>query len=73
MGMASAHACKYAVTGDEKHKKEAMRFLDEAAKLPQTPEFAKSRERMLYRLHSRKIIDRKEFEKQFPNGWKPEK
>jgi hypothetical protein len=72
LGMASAHACKYAVTGKEQHKKEAMKFLDDAAKWPQSPESAKFRERIEHRLHTRTILERKEFEKQFPNGWKPE-
>jgi len=73
MSMASAHACKYVVTGDEKHKIESQRFLDEAAKLPQSPNAEEYRQRIAYRLHARTILTRKQFHEQFPNGWKPEK
>jgi hypothetical protein len=28
-------------------------------------------DRILYRLETREIIDRKEFQRRFPDGWKP--
>jgi hypothetical protein len=70
--MASALACKYATTGDEAFKKQSLEYLDRARKAPglKPAEFADLEERILYRLESREIIDRKEFKKRFPNGWK---
>ncbi len=71
--VASAHACKYAVTGQESHKQEAMKYLDAATKDSGTPEAAEYRQRILHRLHTREVINKKEFDRRYPHGWKPEK
>lgn len=71
-GVASAHACKYAVTGDAAHKQQALHYLDLATKSAKGPEFAEYRQRILYRLHSREIVNKKEYDRRFPNGWDPE-
>ena len=70
--VASAHACKYAVSGLESHKQEAMKLLESASRQSQDPEFPQYRQRILHRLHTREIITRKEFEQRFPQGWSPE-
>lgn len=73
-GMASAYACKYAVTGQEEFKEQALHFLDEASKVKadQEAQFKDYSERILYRLSSREIISRTEYKRRFPNGWQAE-
>lgn len=70
--VASAYACKYALTGDEKFKEQSLEALEQARTLSKGgPQFAayEQRMRILHRLHSREIIKRKEFFERFPNGW----
>ena len=68
--MASAYACKYAVTGDEQFKEESLKKLEEARSVAGNNEvFEEYQQRILHRLYTREIIKRDEFIKRFPNGW----
>jgi tetratricopeptide (TPR) repeat protein len=75
--VASAYACKYAQSGDEQFKKISLESLDKARALAKKSamdkEFEEYEQRILHRLHTREIIDRKEFVQKFPNGWQPPK
>lgn len=69
--VASAYSCKYAVTGEEDFKQQALNILDKAREMPNRSEFFEEYEdRILHRLHTREIIDRKQFKARFPNGWR---
>jgi hypothetical protein len=69
--VASAYACKFAVTGDEQFREKSLKTLETARTLSRTdPSFKEYEQRILHRLYSREIIKRKEFLKRFPNGWK---
>jgi tetratricopeptide (TPR) repeat protein len=68
--VASAYACKYAVTGNEEFRNEALKNLDRASKAAgKNPESADYRERILHRLDTREIITREEFSRRFPHGY----
>lgn len=68
--VASAHACLYAQSGKEEDKLQALNYLSKARQIDSVSKEVKEYYNMIeYRLHSRKIIRRKEFQKQFPNGW----
>jgi hypothetical protein len=68
--LASALACKYAVTGDTGFREQAILCLAQAEEMAKdNPEFKEYDERIRYRLHSREIITSKEFHERFPNGW----
>ena len=74
MKLASAYACKYAETQDEQHKTKSMTTLESAKTLassqPEEKEyFAEYEMRILYRLHTREIINKDEFYKRYPDGW----
>jgi tetratricopeptide (TPR) repeat protein len=71
--VASAYACKYAVTGAEEHHREALKNVDKASQLSPSnePQLAEYRHRILYRLDTREIISRDEFKRRFPNGYQP--
>lgn len=70
--VASAYACHYAIHGDQISRKTAEAKLEEAKKLNDKQLQADNyEERIRYRLESREIINREEFVKRFPNGWKP--
>ena len=76
-GAASAHAAKYAATGDPDHKQKALEFLDQAAakqgNSPDLQEYLQEYQpRIRYRLQTREIIDKKEYDRRFPQGWKEE-
>jgi hypothetical protein len=75
--LSSAYSCKYAVTGDNSYKEKSLSELEKARQLLKTEKEKKSFEehkpRILYRIESREIITRQEFQKRFPNGWKSEK
>jgi len=73
LGVASAHACRYAVNGDEAMKALAERQIEIASKMQgaEGPQFAEYVDRIRYRLETREIISRSEFVRRFPNGWKP--
>lgn len=73
--VASAYACKYAVTGSEEYKIKSLAALDLARDVsqeyPASKEyFTEYEDRILHRLASRKIIDREAFKEKFPDGWK---
>ncbi len=69
--VASAYACKFAVTGDEQFRKKSLEILDKAKTLSKAdPYFSEYERRILHRLYSREIITRSEFQKRFPDGWK---
>ena len=71
-GVASAHACKYAVSGDVLQKQQALHYLDLATQKDKGPQVAEYRQRILHRLQSREIIEKEEFDRRFPHGWNPE-
>jgi hypothetical protein len=69
-GVASALACKYAVTGDPEYRKQAEQMLEKAKVLAQQSPQAKAAfeeyaERIRYRLESRVIIDKPEYDRRF--------
>jgi len=69
--VASAYACKYAETGNEEFKAKSLAALDRARSASeQGPTFAEYEDRILYRLHTREVINRRTFKERFPNGWK---
>ncbi|MEN6426931.1 MAG: hypothetical protein ABFE13_16370 [Phycisphaerales bacterium] len=69
-GLASALACKYAVTGDDVFRKEALACLEQAKELAKNdPAFQEYEDRIRYRIHSQEIITRSEFHQRFPKGW----
>jgi hypothetical protein len=73
-GVASAYACKYAVSGDETQKAAALAHLEKAQKAGGDPAAFKEYEgRIRYRLATREIIDKKEYDRRFPQGWNGEK
>ncbi len=70
--VASAYACKYAVSGNQEFRSEALKNLDKASKMAgKDPDAAAYRERILHRLDTREIISHKEFEQRFPHGYQP--
>jgi tetratricopeptide (TPR) repeat protein len=73
-GVASAYACKYAITGNEKYRKESLKRLDQARKLagPNNPEMQEYAQRIEHRLDTRQILKREEYQKRFPSGYHPE-
>jgi hypothetical protein len=76
-GLASALACKYAVTGESSFKAESMRCLEEArglgGRLPDANEFREYEERILHRIETRQIIPKKEYDRLYraPGGGPP--
>jgi hypothetical protein len=69
-GVASALACKYAVTGDPELRQQAEQMLDKAQALAQqSPQskagFDEYSERIRYRLQTRDIIDKEEYDRRF--------
>ena len=71
-GVASALACKYARDGDPNDKKMALELLQRAKALPEgADQIAPYEQRILFRLETREIIDRDEFDRRFPGGWSP--
>jgi len=72
--VASAFACKYAETGEEAFREEALRHLDKARALANgDPAFTEYEQRILHRIDTREIIKAEEFHRRFPDGWTPEK
>jgi hypothetical protein len=69
--VASALACKYAATGEETYKTEAMATLREAERLAgdRREQFSEYQERILYRLKTREILTKKEYDRKVhPSG-----
>lgn len=70
--VASALACVYAVRGDEPLRRRAEAKLQEAKNLGgDALKESRYEERIRHRLHTREVINRQEFARRFPNGWKP--
>jgi hypothetical protein len=69
--VASACACKFAAEGLDEFKQQALESIakGDAAGGQQQPDSAAFRQRILYRIHAREIIDGEEFDKRFPQGW----
>ena len=68
--VASAYACIFADKGDEGARQNALLYLNRARMIDSTSDEMKDYyNKVEYRISSRKIISRKEFDKQFPNGW----
>lgn len=67
-GVASAYACKYAVTGDDSFKRLSLDFLDSARRRAgkDNPDFAEYEARIQHRLATREIIDAAEYHRRFP-------
>jgi hypothetical protein len=72
--VASAYACKYAVTDDEQFKQQSLDLLNKSKSMFEKKggldRFEEYEDRILYRIETREIISRNEFNKKFPNGWK---
>ncbi len=70
--VASALACRYAVTGEAAYREEALVLLAKAESLagPDDPAYLEYEGRILYRLDSRKIIEKAEYDAMFPEGYK---
>ncbi|MFQ5602751.1 MAG: tetratricopeptide repeat protein [bacterium] len=68
--VASAYACKYAISNDEKFKVKALDWLSKAQQLAGDDEdFREYENRIQFRLYSQEIISNDEFKRRFPNGW----
>jgi hypothetical protein len=69
-GVASAYACQYAITRDEKLRTKTLDHLRKAEGLHMYDPiiFGEYKERIQYRLDTREIIDRAEYKRRFPNG-----
>jgi hypothetical protein len=69
--VASALACVYAVRGDEQLRRRAEAKLEEARNLAGGAiKDSNYEERIRHRMQTREIINRQEFSRRFPNGWK---
>jgi tetratricopeptide (TPR) repeat protein len=68
--LSSALACKYAVSGEGAIRERALAELEVAKRAPAGGlDVGEYEQRIRHRLHSREIIDQKEFQRRFPNGW----
>lgn len=70
--VASAYACLYASEGRDADKDDSLRHLELARGLKEkdAPWWAEYEQRIRHRLTTKTIIDRAEFVKRYPNGWK---
>jgi hypothetical protein len=72
--IASALACKYAVSGDDNLRRQAEDKLTEAKNLGlEASNSGRYEERIRHRLETREIIDSEEFMRRFPDGWQSQK
>jgi len=73
-GVASALACKYVTTGDESYKTQALAMLAKAKTLAVTETeqeaYVEYAQRIHYRLDTKIIIDKDEYDRRFRNGGK---
>jgi tetratricopeptide (TPR) repeat protein len=72
-GVASAYACKYAVSGTKEFRKQALEQLDRASKLVRPANAAEFRDyvtRIHHRLDTREVITRSEFHRRYPAGYR---
>jgi hypothetical protein len=71
LAVASACSCLFAETSNDDFRRDALEHIDASRKLGQpNDELLAYEDRIRYRLASRKIIDKREFDRQFPHGWK---
>jgi hypothetical protein len=64
--VASALACKYAVTGEERYRRDSLAQMDKARTLDdKTANLTEYEERIRHRLDTREIIDKKEYDNRF--------
>ena len=69
--VASAYACKYAVTSDSQFKEKSLEYMGKATQVAGADEdFKNYEQRIKHRLHTKEIISGEEFAKRYPNGWK---
>jgi hypothetical protein len=70
--MASALACQYAVTGQDTYRVQALAMMDRARQnaAAHGADITEYQERILYRLKTRDIIDKKEYDRRFRAGQK---
>ena len=72
--LASAYACKYAVTRDTAFHEQSVAALERARAMSGSdPSFKEYEQRILHRLDTQEILAPQEFHKRFPNGWQQEK
>ncbi len=72
--LASAYACKYAVTRDMAFHEQSVAALDRARAISGSdPSFKEYEQRILHRLSTQEILTAREFHTRFPNGWHQEK
>ena len=66
-GVASAYACQFAVSGDDALKRQALEQLERARRLSVADPggFKEYEDRILYRVSTREIISRQEYDKRF--------
>jgi tetratricopeptide (TPR) repeat protein len=70
IALASALACRYAAKGNRSDYDAAIQELEDGKNLAAAdPEFTVDEDRIRHRLETREIINRKEFQARFPNGW----
>jgi len=63
--IASAYACKYAVTGDEQFRMQSLDYLKRAQALPDAPALGDYVDRIQHRLSTREIITESEYHRRF--------
>jgi hypothetical protein len=63
--VASAFACKYAVTGDGSFKQQSLDYIAKAHKLKGGQALQEYEERVMYRLNTRQIISRSQYDQKF--------
>ena len=69
-GVASAYACLYSQSGNDKLKLQALKYLDKAKSIDSKSKELKDYCNLIeYRIFSKQIISKENFIKQFPNGW----
>jgi hypothetical protein len=72
--LASAYACKYAVTSDMAFHEQSLAALERARAMSGSdPSFKEYEQRILHRLNTQEILTPEEFHRRFPNGWQQEK
>ncbi len=70
-GISSAYACMFAVEADSAYRDSSLTYMAEArSAIGADTTVLEYEQRIMYRLHAREIIDRTEFYRRFPNGWR---
>jgi len=69
-GVASAYSCLYVNTNNEDYKTKTNSYLHKAQSLDTANVALKDYVNMIeYRIYSKRVVSREEFQKQFPKGW----